>query len=95
MIFKYLMTNPDGTAHWDYYDGVKSASTEFDHKIERMCVRLCFDRSGNEDIVFPVNEEAYLMNDNGKTIEKFYGPVQLERNLKAVKEMVYEEAPNE
>lgn len=87
MIFKYLMTNPDGTAHWDYYDGVKSASTEFDHKINRMCVRVCFDRSGNDDIVFPVNEEAYLMNDNGKTIEKFYGPVLLEREQNEMKEI--------
>ena len=93
MIFKYLMTNPDGTAHWDYYDGVKQASTEYDFKLGRICVRVAFDRNGNDFILFPVNEEAYLMNDNGKTIEKFSGPLMLERMQKELKKDGVEEVP--
>lgn len=94
MIFKYLMTNHDGSARWDYYDGVKSATTEYDSKIGRMCVNVCFDRNGNDSILFPVNEVAYLMNDNGKTIEKFCGPIMLEREQKELKDMGVEEVPN-
>lgn len=95
MIFKYLMTNPDGRAHWEYFDCVKSATTEYDPKIGRMCVNVCFDRNGNENILFPVNEEAYLMNDNGKTIERFCGPIMLEREQKELKGMGVEEVPND
>lgn len=95
MIFKYLISMPDGRAHWDYYDGVKSASSEYDLKLGRMCVRVCFDRSGNEDILFPVNEEAYLMNDNGKTIERFFGPALLEREQNEMKEIGVEPVKND
>lgn len=35
------------------------------------------------------------MNDNGKTIEKFCGPIMLEREQKELKGMGVEEVPNE
>lgn len=88
MIFKYLMTDPDGENSWEYYDGVKFIRTREDKELGRPVVNLYFDR--NEPgigMMFPVNEEAYLMNDNGKTIQAFHGPVIIERDKKELKDM--------
>lgn len=88
MIFKYLLTEPDGTECWEYYDNVKNARTYYDKEIGRPCVTLYYDRSGLDNgETFPINESAYLMNDNGKTIESFHGPCQILRDTQALKDM--------
>lgn len=88
MIFKYLLTEPDGTECWEYYDNVKNARTYYDKDLGRPCVVVYFDRSGLENgMTFPVNESAYLMNDNGKTIQTFHGPVIIEQDKKTLKDM--------
>lgn len=88
MIFKYLMTEPGGNESWEYYDNVKIARTYYDEELHRPCVKLYFDRTGLDNgELFPVNEVAYLMNDNGKTIESFHGPVLIDRDRKQLKDM--------
>lgn len=88
MIFKYLSTDPFGQKSWEYYDGVEFVKTYNDDAIGRPVVSLFFDCDvPGIGMEFPVNEEAYLMNDNGKTIQSFHGPCQILRDTQALKDM--------
>lgn len=49
---------------WHYIDGITEASTYYDTEHRAVCVRI------NRDDVIALYDEAYLLNDAGKTIEK-------------------------
>ena len=70
MILKVLSCREDKTAHeeWDFFDNIVSAKSYFDENI-KLKVVYCQFRDGNE-IEFIIHNVAYLMNDEGKTIER-------------------------
>ena len=53
---------------WNYFDNITNASTYFDEGCKMTVVRCTF-RDGNV-ITFSIPNVAYLMSDNGKTIDK-------------------------
>jgi hypothetical protein len=55
---------------WNYFDNITSASNYFDEGCGMSVVRCTF-RDGNT-VTIAVPYEAYLMSDNGKTIERIY-----------------------
>ncbi len=55
---------------WSYFDNIQSASTTYDEEV-KMSVVNCSFKDGNT-ITISVPHMAYLMSDNGKTIEKIY-----------------------
>ena len=55
---------------WNYFDNIVSASNYFDEGSDMAVVRCNF-RDGNI-VTIAITQEAYLMSDNGKTIEKIY-----------------------
>ena len=52
------------TDQWHYIDGITQASIYYDPEIRAVCVRI------SEDNILALYDEAYLLNDAGKTIEK-------------------------
>ena len=56
---------------WNYLDNIVSASSYFDEE-KKMTVVRCNFRDGNI-ITLSIPNVAYLMSDNGKTIEKIVG----------------------
>lgn len=74
MILKYKTTpekNGEKCDMWNYVDGITSCSVFYntDPSINRPCIE--FGRGpGLDQITLPLYEEAYLINDTGKTIEK-------------------------
>lgn len=56
---------------WNYFDNIESASHFFDEG-SRMTVVRCRFKGGNM-VSFAIPNVAYLMSDNGKTIEKIVG----------------------
>lgn len=55
---------------WNYFDNIISASNFYDEGSEMSVVRCTF-RDGNT-VTIGIPYEAYLMSDNGKTIERIY-----------------------
>lgn len=53
---------------WNYFDNIVSASNYYDEDVKMTVVRCNF-RDGN-CVTFSIPNVAYLMSDNGKTIEK-------------------------
>lgn len=67
----------DGTPCWEYFDNVRSANSYYSKGIDRTCVTLFFSDDVENGMVVPIEYEGYLMNNNGKTIEKFCGNQEL------------------
>ena len=55
---------------WNYFDNITSASNYYDEGPDMVVVRCTF-RDGNT-VTIGIPHEAYLMSDNGKTIERIY-----------------------
>lgn len=55
---------------WNYFDNIVSASNYFDEG-SGMTVVGCKFRDGNM-VTIAIPYEAYLMSDNGKTIDRIY-----------------------
>ena len=53
---------------WNYFDNITSASNFFHEGTQSVVVRCTF-RDGNI-VTIDIPHEAYLMSDNGKTIER-------------------------
>lgn len=81
MIFKFQDVREDGSLSWEYFDNITSASAYYDESIGRNCVALYFGNDCEDGMIIPVNKQAYLMNDNGKTIDKFYGNAEIQSML--------------
>jgi len=69
MIFKCKISHGDG---WTYYDGIKSARVFTEEHDGKNCVMIDLTDSPHDGI-HAVNTEAYLMNDNGKTLQVVHG----------------------
>lgn len=73
MILKFRTTVDKGTPHehdqWNYMDGFSSASTFFDKEEKCVCIQID-DYAQEGSFVMPLYQEAYLLNDNGVTIER-------------------------
>lgn len=54
---------------WHYIDGITEATTYYDAEIRAVCVRIT-DAHQDGFSVIALHDEAYLLNDAGKTIEK-------------------------
>ena len=67
MVLKYLTKNEKtGRAEWNYLDNIEYAQTYLDDN-DRRIVKF---RIGKGDLTcIPIEECAYLLNDNGKTID--------------------------
>lgn len=70
---------------WNFFDNVTSAAVFYDEGCKMTCVRCTF-RDGNL-VTFAIPNVAYLMSDNGKTIEKIM-PANVEE-LGDTEEAVY------
>lgn len=68
MVLKYLTINKKtGKAEWNYLDNIEYAQTYLDEN-DRRIIKF---RIGKGDLTcIPIEEHGYLLNDNGKTIER-------------------------
>ena len=67
MVLKYLTKNEKtGRVEWNYLDNINYAQTYLDEN-DRKIVKFGIDKTPLTCI--PIEECAYLLNDNGKTIE--------------------------
>ena len=67
MVLKYLTKNEKtGRAEWNYLDNIAYAQTYLDDK-DRRFVNISI--IGYETTAIQIEECAYLLNDNGKTID--------------------------
>lgn len=74
MILKYRTTREDGNVQydmWHYVDGITDCSVFFDSRPEYncTCIEICKNQN-REHMILALYDEAYLINDSGKTIEK-------------------------
>lgn len=53
---------------WTYFDKITSARTYYDEEIEETVV--CCSFADNDMVTFAVPHVAYLMSDDGKTIDR-------------------------
>lgn len=53
---------------WNYIDGITSCSTYYDKSNQSICVDMLEDKQ----MVLAIHDEAYLLNDLGKTIERIH-----------------------
>ena len=70
MILKYRTTRLEDHVHydvWNFIDNVKACSLYFDPDAKCTCIEI---GEGLNHMVLALHDEAYLINDNGKTIEK-------------------------
>lgn len=75
MILKTL-THDHGKADcWNYYDNIENASVYFDEPSGMVCISVHFKGSAS-DVIIAINDEAYLCNDKGQTIEKLFPAVK-------------------
>lgn len=65
MIYKCKMGYGDG---WAYYDGIRSTRVFTEEHDGEKCVMIDLNDSPHGGI-HAVHTEAYLMNDNGKTMQ--------------------------
>ena len=67
MVLKYLTKNEKtGRVEWNYLDNINYAQTYLDENDIKI-VKIRIDKAPLTCI--PIDECAYLLNDNGKTIE--------------------------
>lgn len=72
MILKYKTTKRDDKENcfydqWNYVDGIVNCSVYFNKDIDCTCIDIS---RGQEYMSLALHDEAYLINENGKTIEK-------------------------
>lgn len=76
MVLKVLTHDcPGGGDRWDYYDGIETASYYYDANAGASCISMKF-KGTDSNIVFALNDIAYLCNDQGRTIEKLYPKIR-------------------
>jgi hypothetical protein len=71
MILKYLTRvekNGESFDRWNYVDGLNNCSTYYDKDSECICVDMREDKG----IVLAIHDKAYLLNNEGKTIDKVF-----------------------
>ena len=69
MILK-TCTHDRGTSDcWNFYDNIESASVYHDAAVPGNLVAVRF-KGADSDVVILITGEAYLCNDNGRTIER-------------------------
>lgn len=66
--YRQSKTSSDVYEEWNYFDNIESASHYFDEG-SKMVVVCCQFKDGNR-VTMAIPNVAYLMSDNGKTIEK-------------------------
>jgi hypothetical protein len=64
----YMEKNGEVYEEWTFFDNIESASEYYDPSAKECCIRAKF-RDGNM-VTFGIPNCAYLLNDNGKTIDK-------------------------
>lgn len=69
MILKTLTHDHGCSDTWNYYDNIESASVYFDEGCGETVVALKF-KDTPAFITLATTDEAYLCNDDGKTIER-------------------------
>ena len=72
MILKYKTIREDGDAIydiWNYIDGITDCSVFFSNEPDVKCICIEFGKDQSHKIL-ALHDEAYLINDCGKTIEK-------------------------
>lgn len=72
MILKYRTTREGECSSydmWNYIDGITNCSVFFDDDPSRECTCIEFG-DGQNHTILALHDEAYLINDSGKTIEK-------------------------
>jgi hypothetical protein len=69
MILKTLTHDHGSSDVWNYYDNIDSASVYYDENIGEVVVSMASD-AYEGFITLAVPEGAYLLNDNGQTIER-------------------------
>ena len=57
-----------GQEQWHFVDGVNEAITFYDREHDAVCVRIT--DTHQKTVTIALHDEAYLLNDEGKTIEK-------------------------
>ena len=57
-----------GQEQWHYIDGIAEVSTYYDKERDAVCARIT--DSNKTGTVIALHDEAYLLNNEGKTIEK-------------------------
>ncbi len=67
----YANGSEDFQDNWCFMDGIAVANIYYDKSIEATVAVLEFD--SKPSIKVALNDEAYLLNENGKTIEKVGG----------------------
>lgn len=57
---------------WNYYDNIKTASIYYEKETKCPCVDMSFNNTTPDygHIVLAITDLAFLLNDNGKTIER-------------------------
>ena len=71
MVLKDLNTTIDGGDCWVFYDNIATASYYYDKETKSAVVGLVFNGC-DKAVTVPIERCAYLCNDRGETIEKFY-----------------------
>ena len=67
MIFKQRICDKEGKRDgWQYIDGISECWTFYDK--EHGC--MCIDITKDKECILAIHSEAYLLNDDGKTIER-------------------------
>lgn len=67
MIFKQRICDQENARNgWQYIDGITECRTFYDAEHECKCIDLTKDK----DCILALRSEAYLLNDDGKTIER-------------------------
>ena len=69
MILKILTHDRGNSDVWNWYDGVTSASAYYDDNAKLPVVAVRF-KDADVDVVIALTEEAYLCNDEGRTIDR-------------------------
>ena len=69
MILKYKTTLSGNRDQWNYIDGISECSVYFNSDPTVNCTCIAFGASHNH-MVLALHDEAYLINDNGKTVER-------------------------
>ena len=67
MILKQKISTAEGIKNgWHYTGGITECAVYYDNEMKCLCVDLTKDK----DCIIAIHSEAYLMNDDGKTIER-------------------------
>lgn len=69
MILKTLTHDRGSSDCWNFYDNIESASVYYDEASKMSCIAVKFKHCADE-ITIGIEDEAYLCNDAGQTIER-------------------------